>query len=112
MQEHNIHSVLIPAAYTGKLQPMNISVNKVKKSFWHSKFSLWYSDELTKLLLEDDDDPVDLSTPWMKCVSGQWLEQLYEYLEDNPHIYAGIFNALGLLDENDLPDYATNKSDF
>ena len=118
LQEHNIHSVLIPAGYTGELQPMDISVNKVVKSFLRSKFSQWYSDELTKLFMEDDDDPVELSTPRMKCVSGQWLVQLYEYLEDNPHIivhgfrHAGIYDALGLLDENDLPDYATDESDF
>ena len=64
--------------------------------------------------MEDDDDPVELSTPRMKCVSGQWLVQLYEYLEDNP----GIYDALGLLDENDLPDeydfsdYATDKDEI
>ena len=118
LQEHNIHSVLIPAGYTGELQPMDISVNKVVKSFLRSKFSQWYSDELTKLFMEDDDDPVELSTPRMKCVSGQWLVQLYEYLGDNPQIivhgfrHAGIYDALGLLDENDLPDYATDESDF
>ena len=98
---------------------MDISVNKVVKSFLRSKFSQWYSDELTELFMEDDDEPVDLSTPRMKCVSGQWLVQLYEYLEDNPQIivhgfrHAGIYNALGLLDEDDLPDYTTtDESDM
>ena len=68
-----------------------------------------YSDEFTKLFMEDDDDPVDLSTPRINCVSRQWLVQLYEFLEDNPHIivhsyrHAGIYDALGSLDENDLP---------
>ena len=78
------------------------------------KFSQWYSDELTKLFMEDDNEPADLSTPRMKCVSGQWLVQLYIlYLEDNPQIvvhdvrHAGIYDALRLLDEDDLPDYTT-----
>ena len=114
--EHNhIHSVLIPAAYTGKLQPMDVSVNKVVKSFLRSKFSEWYSDELTELFLEDDDEPVDLSTARMKCVSGKWIVQLYEHLEDNPHIvvhgfrHAGIYDALSLIDEDDnLPEYPTS----
>ena len=39
LQDHSIHSVLIPAAYTGELQPMDISVSKVVKPFLHSKFS-------------------------------------------------------------------------
>ena len=119
LEDHNIHSVLIPAAYTGELQPIDISVNKVVKSFLHSKFSQWYSDELTELFMEDDDEPVDLSMPQMKCVSGQWFVQLHEYLEDNPQIivhgfrHAGIYNVLGLLDENDLPDYTTtDESDM
>ena len=45
--------------------------------------------------------------------------QLYEYLEDNPQIivhgfrHAGIYDALGLLDEDDLPDYTTtDESDM
>ena len=29
LEDNNIHSALIPAAYTGELQPMDISVNKV-----------------------------------------------------------------------------------
>ena len=98
---------------------MDISVNKVIKSFLRSKFSQWYSDELTELFMVDDDEPVDLSTPRMKYVSGQWLVQLYEYLEDNPQIivhgfrHAGIYDALGLLDEDDLPDYTTtDESDM
>ena len=32
LEENYIHSVLIPAAYTGQLQPMDISGNKVIKS--------------------------------------------------------------------------------
>ena len=47
---NHIHSVLIPAAFTGKLQLKDISVNKVVKSFVRSEeFSEWYSDELTEL---------------------------------------------------------------
>ena len=38
LEENNIHSVLIPAAYTGDLQPMDISVNKALKSFMRNKF--------------------------------------------------------------------------
>ena len=68
-----MHSVLIHPTYSGKLQPMDISVTKVIKSFLCSKFSQWYSDELTELFMIDDDEPVDLSTPQTKCVSGQRL---------------------------------------
>ena len=119
LEDDNIHSVLIPPAYTGKLQPMDISVNKVIKSLLRLKFSQWYSDELTELFMPDDDEPVDFSTPQIKCVSGQWLVQPYEYLEDNTQIivhgfrHAGIYDVLGLLDEDDLTDYTTtDESDM
>ena len=43
LEENNIHSVLIPAAFTGELQPMDTSVNKVVKSFIRNQFSEWYA---------------------------------------------------------------------
>ena len=112
LEANNIHSVLIPAAHTGQLQPMDISVNKVVKSFLRSIFTEWYSDELAELF---DDTTVDLSTTTMKSVGGKWIVQLYEHLTDRPHImvhgfrHAGVYSALGLLDDdnNDIPDYAT-----
>ena len=63
--------------------------------------------------MEDDDEPVDWSLLQMKFVSGQWLLQLYENLQDNPQIivhgfrHAEICDALGLPDEDDFPDYTT-----
>ena len=73
LEENNIHSVLIPAAFTGEFQPMDMSVNKVMKSFIHNKFSEWYAEQAMELFYNDD-DPVDLSTARMKCAvpSGWW----------------------------------------
>ena len=112
LEENNIHSVLIPAAYTGDLQPMDISVNKALKSFMRNKFSEWYSEQVTELYCNGEDDPVDLSSARMKCLGARWIEQAMEYLADNPNIivsgsrHAGIYATLGLLDkdDDDLPD--------
>jgi len=38
LEENNIQSVLIPANHTGELQPMDVSVNKVIKSFIRNRF--------------------------------------------------------------------------
>ena len=109
------NSVLIPASYTGLLQPMDISVNKVIKSFLHSKFSEWYSSELMELFANDEETPVDLSTARMKFVGGQWIVQVFEHLQDNPQIivhgfrHADIFDALGILDEDELPRYSSEE---
>lgn len=118
LEENYIYSVLIPAAYTGQLQPMDISVNKVVKSFLRSKFSEWYSHELTELFINDKDTVVDLSTARMKCVGGQWIVQMFEHLQENPQIivhgfrHAGVFDALSILDKDELPTYSSEDSDI
>ena len=90
---------------------MDISVNKVVKSFIRNQFSEWYAEQVTELFYNDNDDPVDLSTARIKCVGAQWMMALYEHLTNNPHVvvhgfrHAGIFTALGLLDDTELTDY-------
>ena len=59
LEENNIHLVLIPAAFTGELQPMDTYVNKVVKSFIRNQFSGWYAEQVTELFYNDNDDPVD-----------------------------------------------------
>lgn len=87
------------------------------KSFLRSKFTEWYSDELVELFDDNEDSEdttIDLSTATMKSVGGKWMVQLYDHLTDNPHIivhgfrHAGVYIALGLLDDDDdIPDYTT-----
>ena len=120
LEENFIHSVIIPPNCTGELQPMDIYVNKVVKSLLRSKFSEWYSDELTEIFINgDDDEPVDISSARMKCIGGRWLMEVIEHLQDNPHIvvngfkHAGIHQALGILaDENDLSPYSDRSYEY
>ena len=83
----------------------------VVKSFIQNKFSEWYAEQVMELFYNDD-DPVDLSTARMKCVGAQLMVALYEHLKNNPHVivhgfqHAGIFAALGLLDDTELSDYS------
>jgi len=121
LEQNHIQSVLIPANHTGELQPMDISVNKVIKSFIRSRFSEWYAEQVTEQFYNDDYDPVDLSAARMKCLGAQWMLQVYEHLADNPQVvvngfrHAGVYRALGLLDEGvELPDYSdsTVESDY
>jgi len=86
---------------------MDISVNKVIKSQLRWKFSEWYSAELTELFTNgEDDEPVDVSAARMKCIGGQWFEEVIEYLQDNPLTivnrfkHAGIHEALGVFSDD------------
>ena len=86
LDKNGIHSVIIPANCTEELQPIDISVNTVIKSLLMSKFSEWYLAELTEPFTNSDEDElVDVSAVRMKYIGGQWLEEVIEYLQDNPH---------------------------
>ena len=86
LEENNVRSVLIPAAFIGGLQPMDTSVNEVVKSFIRNKFSEWCAEQVMELFYNDDYDPVDLSAVRKKCLGAQWMVAMYEHLTDNPHV--------------------------
>ena len=65
---------------------MDISVNKVVKSFIHAKLSEWHAEQVTEQFYKGDDDPVDLPATRMKCSGAWWIEALYKHLTHNPHI--------------------------
>ena len=96
LEEHNIHSVLVPSCCTDRLQPLDLSVNKAAKSFLRSEFQSWYAEELNQQTHFDNFEPVDISTPRMKCVGGQWLVRFFEYLQCNPSIVNNGFQAAGI----------------
>lgn len=97
LEKHNIHSAIVPATCTDRLQPMDLSVNRSAKCFLRRKFQEWYSDQISEQLTSQDDleelKPVDMSTALMKCVGGPWLVQLFEYLSQSPHIIINGFLA-------------------
>uniref|UniRef100_A0A1X7V5Z8 Uncharacterized protein n=1 Tax=Amphimedon queenslandica TaxID=400682 RepID=A0A1X7V5Z8_AMPQE len=43
LMENNIHFVHVPPNCTNRLQPLDISVNKLCKDFMRNKFIEWYS---------------------------------------------------------------------
>ena len=76
---------------------MDISVNKVIKSLLRSKFSEWYSDELTeKFINGDDDEPLDISPARMQCIGECLFMEVIELLQDNSHIVVNGFKHAGI----------------
>ena len=78
LEDNHIHSVLILAAFTGELQPMDISINKVIKSFMCKKFCKWYAQQVTELYLNSD-ELVDLSFAQIKHLSAHWMKEVVEH---------------------------------
>ena len=114
LEQHNIHSCLLPPNTTDHLQPMDLSVNKPAKAFLRGEFQKWYSD---KIMLQLDNPSADFSTAELNLVdlsmaamkiTGQWLVKMYDYISNNPDfivngfLHSGISKALdGITD--DLP---------
>ena len=91
---------------------MDISVNKLPKSFLKEQFEMWYSDQVTQQLEGQDIDafaiePIDLSIGMVKEIGAKWLVDMAKYISNNPQfivngfIHAGIAKALNGEDTND-----------
>ena len=50
LRSHNIVPIQLPANCTDKLQPLNISINKLMKDHLKSSFQQWYAQEVKKQL--------------------------------------------------------------
>ena len=105
LERHRIHTCLISANATDRLQPMDILVNKLAKSFLKKKFEMWYSDQVTQQLEGLDMDtvavePIDLSMGMVKEIGAKWLVDMANYIGENLQfivngfIHAGIAKAL------------------
>lgn len=56
LEHFHIHSILVPASCTDRLQPLDISVNKAAKSFLRSQFQEWYANEVSQQYTDDSSD--------------------------------------------------------
>ena len=52
LEENNILVVSVPANCTDRLQPMDLSVNRLVKEFMRGKFRDWYSEQVQQQLSE------------------------------------------------------------
>ena len=61
LEDHNIHSALIPATCTDKLQPVDVSVNRAAKPFLEREFQDWYSKIILKQMNDKDNEPIPVN---------------------------------------------------
>ena len=113
LEENNIHVCLLPPNTTDRLQPLDVAVNKPAKEFYRRKFQEWYSKEVSQQIDELEGDvaalqPIDMGLSRMKELGANWIEQMVEYISDNPEfivrgfVRSGISLALdGVDDEED-----------
>ena len=101
LEQHNIHSCLLPPNTADHLQPMDLSVNKPAKAFLRGEFQKWYSEQIMQQLDNPTADfsaaelnQVDLSMAAMKEITGQWLVKMYDYISDKPDFIVNGFCTL------------------
>ena len=117
LEDHNVHSVRLPANCTDRLQPMDISVNKAAKDFVRQKFNEWYSEKVAEQLGGGTDveqqliQPVDLTGAALKTIGAKWLVQMHEYLQDNPGLIVNGFRKAGIQEAIDSTNESVTASD-
>ena len=74
MEANNVIVVEVPPNCTDRLQPLDLSINKLIKDFLKRKFQSWYADNITQQLKDSKAiKPVDLRLALMKSLSAKWM---------------------------------------
>ena len=78
LDDHFIDIVLIPPNCTDRLQPMDISINKLAKDFLCREFKSWYAKQVCSLFQgESEKAPIDLRLSFIKPLGFEWMARLY-----------------------------------
>ena len=125
LEGNNIYGYvcLLPPNTTDRLQPLDIAVNKPAKEFYRCKFQEWYSKEVSQQIDELGGrvaalQPVDMGLPRMKELGAKWIEQMVEYISDNPQFIvrgfarSGISLALDGISIEENPEEDTSDDDY
>lgn len=77
----NICIVFVPPSCTDRLQPMDLTVQKIVKDKLKERFQKWYANQISKQLENGNTDqtltPVDLRLSFLKLLSAEWLVQVH-----------------------------------
>lgn len=95
LDDNNINVILIPANCTGRLQPLDISINKAVKEFLRHKFQEWFAKQVKgQLLGETVKTPIDLRLSVVKPEGARWMIAMYDYLKSKPEIISNGFKDI------------------
>ena len=99
LEDNDIRAVMVPANCTDRLQPLDVSVNKLAKTFLREQFHKWYAEKICEHIREETAvTPVDLRLSIVKPLGAQWMIQLYDYMKSKPEIIHNGFKAVGIVD--------------
>ena len=81
--------MLASAKYIKQIQPLDVAVNKPAKEFYRQKFQEWHSRQISQQIEELDGrvmalQPVNMGLPLMKELGAKWIEEMADYIRNNP----------------------------
>ena len=94
LEQNNVVIVDVPANCTAKLQPMDLSVNKLIKDHMRSSFQEWYAHQVK--LKNGNHEPVDLRLSLLKPLGVRWFINAFLHIQANPSIINNGFVKAGI----------------
>ena len=100
LKSRNIEVVYIPPSTTDKLQPMDLSIQKVVKDKMKAHFQSWYASCISKQLSQGSDiesiKPVDLRLSVLKPLGAKWLVETHKDIKCQPQLIVNGFEKAGI----------------
>jgi len=94
LDSHNINVALVPANYTDRLQPLDLSVNKPAKEFPHKQFEGWYAKQVCCQLNDGMHEDIDLRLTTIKPLGAEWMVALHNYIKNKPDLVINGFDCI------------------
>ena len=89
--------VLNPPNCTGRLQLLDVSVNKAVKNQIRTQFQSWYAQQICHQCQEGKEKkPIDLRMSAIKPLSASWIVAACNYLKNKPEIIINGFKEAGI----------------
>ena len=103
LKANGIHILIVPANCTDRLQPLDVSINKMAKEFLRRQFQDWYAAKISDQLLKHGEglsiQPVDLSLAVVKPLGARWMMKFFDYMKQNSSIIKNGFIKAGIAPE-------------
>lgn len=101
LDDNNIYYVIVPPNCTDKLQPLDVSINKLAKEYLRSKFQSWYASKITSQLRAGTSlsalQPVPMQLSVMEPTGAKWMMDPYDYIKPKPELVINGFRNVGIL---------------
>ena len=99
LQKSFCEVLIVPHNITNKFQPLDISVNKVAKSFISEKYNTWMINELSNQLkrgISSCDVKMALQLGIIEPLYAKWIVELYTHMQNKQEKIINSFKSAGI----------------